>query len=152
MSELWAIDKNTLIDIANAVRRKKGSADLIKVTDLANEISSIEAGGGMIIKAGKYKMVDYIYESYIPGAFSWSTQLIHGKFSWVDENIIDADFTEISNDGDFSLIFSNNGTRIGAVYPYWSISHIVTVTLDESFLVSTEFKSWFETCFAMITE
>lgn len=43
---LFKIQQQTLIDIANAVREKRGTTDLIKVSELPAEIANIQAGGG----------------------------------------------------------------------------------------------------------
>lgn len=51
MSE-YLIQSETLTGIADAIREKKGTTDLIPVTELASEIASIEAGGG----AGENKL------------------------------------------------------------------------------------------------
>ena len=41
--KLW-INRETLVGIADAIRSKKGTTELIPVTELANEILSINAG------------------------------------------------------------------------------------------------------------
>jgi hypothetical protein len=48
MSELYTIKQETLTEIANAVRTKKGTTAAIAVSDLAREINSISTGGGTL--------------------------------------------------------------------------------------------------------
>lgn len=44
MSDKYVINKSTLEGIGNAIRNKKGTSDLIPVSDLASEIASIPSG------------------------------------------------------------------------------------------------------------
>lgn len=48
----YIIQSGTLESIANAIREKKGTTDLIPVTSLASEISSIESGSNANIVYG----------------------------------------------------------------------------------------------------
>ena len=48
MAELYTIKQETLTEIANAVRAKKGTTAAIAVGDLASEINSISTGGGSL--------------------------------------------------------------------------------------------------------
>ena len=47
----YLIEEATLTGIADAVREKKGTSDLIQVSNLATEISNIQGGGGEYINA-----------------------------------------------------------------------------------------------------
>jgi hypothetical protein len=51
MSELIAIDRSTLTGIADAIREKTDSTDMIATTDMAEKILNISGGGfnGIVI-------------------------------------------------------------------------------------------------------
>lgn len=45
----YLIKRETLDNIANAIRDKKGTTELIKAEDMASEIASISSGGGEVV-------------------------------------------------------------------------------------------------------
>lgn len=143
MSEFYVIERSTLEDIANAIREKKGTTDNILVSNLADEITSIVTGGGNVIKAGTYKLVEYHYGYENPSYFDWGIQEFHGKYtSDYGEKL---PVTRVENDGEFYVSLGNNGTYVAYITPSWEDNRKFIVEEDQT--VSKNFKYWFDICF-----
>lgn len=153
MKELYAIDKSTLDAIGNAIRTKKGTTEPIPVTSLADEILGITTGGGNVIEAGTYKMVEFHYGYESPGLFDWGSQELRGKINWEERaestNTYNGSFTSIENDGEWSVYLKNNGADVTPpISPSWSSDYNKTqIVVDEDQSVSAGFKAWFDICF-----
>lgn len=62
----YVIDESTLTDIANSIRTKKGTSDIIKPEKMSEEIASIEAGGAPY--EGDYEVTPKLEEQTLPTA------------------------------------------------------------------------------------
>lgn len=86
--KILTIKKSTLVDIANEVRAKTGSTDLIKVADLDDAVANIQGGGSDIPSAGHEVFIaDELSENY---TVKYSIDL--GK-TW---NVVDKDNNNLS--------------------------------------------------------
>ncbi len=82
---LYSIEKSTLTNIADAIRTKKGTTNLIPVPQLAPEILTISGGGG-----GGFTPTDADLTFSGPNANSLSQYLFaFDNFNWVIENFGD---------------------------------------------------------------
>lgn len=64
-----------LTDVANAIREKKGTTDLINPQDFSSEIASIETGGGTVEEA-PIKDVNFMdYDGFNLYSYSWAEAL-----------------------------------------------------------------------------
>ena len=61
----WLIDSDTLTDIANAVRAKRGTSGPIRVSDLASEIMLISGGRPVVPKTGTWQFKTTPAKGYI---------------------------------------------------------------------------------------
>lgn len=151
-NNFYKISKSTLLDIANAIRRKKGTSNFIPVTNFAKEIENIDnmiSGKGVLIQAGTYKLVEFQYENSHPGSFAWEIQELKGKIYWNEVSNEGKAFTDISNDGEWCVYFKNNGSDVDApLSPSWHPEDgTMYIVLDEAQFMSEEFSAWFNVCF-----
>ena len=138
MRVLYAIEKSTLDDIANAIRAKKGSTEPIPVTNLAQEIESISTDSkGELLEAGTYNMIKFAEDNN-----TWESQALIGKVTWSSDGIYDSDFTKVSFD-DTYLTFKRNEIIALTIYPYWNENDITKVVLEDAQFVDAAFKVWF---------
>lgn len=63
--------KDFLIDVADAIREKKGTTEPINPQDFASEIASIETGGGMVADAPIKDVNFYDYDGTRLYSYSW---------------------------------------------------------------------------------
>jgi len=84
----YVIDENTLTNIGNAVRSKKGTSDLIPVPDLASEILSIPTGGGgksFLLREDNITVISSPSLTQVATGCE-SAELTSANFSATDEN------------------------------------------------------------------
>lgn len=105
-SQLYSVEKSTLTNIADAIRTKKGTTNLIPVPQLAPEILTISGGGG-----GGYTPTDedLTFEgqnvnSSIPYFFGFN------NFNWLIDNFGDR----------IKLLPNSNTYDISNIYLFWN--------------------------------
>ena len=131
MSE-YIIQRETLESIANAVREKKGTTDLIPVTSLASEISSIESGGGDI-GTGDYtvKVIDYDGTVLLEkkgntgGVIDLPTAPTHDK-------LVFQEWSASVSISDNKVTIADNDIMVGAVYTTASGQNEFDITLTNA--------------------
>lgn len=109
-SQLYSVEKSTLTNIADAIRTKKGTTNLIPVPQLAPEILTISGGGG-----GGYTPTDedLTFEgqnanSVIPYFFGFN------NFNWLIDNFGDR----------ITLIPNKNVFNFSSIYLFWNSTRL----------------------------
>ncbi len=153
MKELYAIEKATLVAIADAIRQKKGTESSIPVSKFAETIASIESVDiDRTITPGTYVMVDYQYEGYPTGIFDWEPQELLGTYIeyYHGEKEVESQFTSVKNDSMYSIGFYNNDIAVSDIIPSWNPDYnLIKLIIEETQTVDKNFKTWFKNCFAI---
>jgi hypothetical protein len=119
MRELYAIDKATLVAIADAIREKKLISGPIPVGSFASEILGISVGGNettYTIPAGSYIDKDSTIGDYenLPYPYYYESADVRGELSVSGVN--QGEFTRISISG-YGLEMDDSRYPEGAPYP-----------------------------------
>lgn len=110
--ETYLIRGETLEDIADAIREKKQSQDVIVVSDFASEIVNLPSGGGETIKPTRFSyngsnetVLDFT-DTSLDTSLILSAEYMFGNCpNLTTLNIADLDFSSVTNAG---YIFSND--------------------------------------------
>ena len=131
MSE-YIIQRETLESIANAVREKKGTTDLIPVSSLASEILSIESGGGGEQTTGDFwvKVIDYDGTVLLEkrgnngGSFDLPSAPSH-------EGLVFQEWSASQEITDNKITIADNNVMVGAIYTTASGQNEFDITLTK---------------------
>ena len=143
--------KDFLTDVANAIREKKGTTDLINPQDFSAEIASIQSGGGAVVLANDVTFYDYdgtILHSYTKDEFLALTEfpplptrggLICQEWNWdfaeavgyvAEYGCLDIGATYITDDGKTRLYITIAAEGRMDVPLYFNQSVANGVTID----------------------
>lgn len=138
MSDKYVINKSTLEGIGNAIRNKKGTSDLIPVSDLASEIASIPSG---ITPTGQIEITEN--GTFDVSSFASALVAVEGGGGDLPENWIMGEFTPQANLTEYSVSLSDNKNPIIALYFandfYVNVGYMQKVGF--AFLTSTSYIS-----------
>lgn len=94
--KILTIKKSTLVDIADQVRAKTGSTDLIKVADLDDAVANMSAGSGASFPAVEYEAT--LYNNLPADYYTVNYSLDFGKTWETLDGITEPDYETVVKD------------------------------------------------------